>query len=74
MEMGRENEIILNDRSQFYPPLTITHDGNQDIFYLKDIQGGPQRQVSQMPRWNGNQSFTPSEMLTKVEGWLNELR
>jgi ATP-dependent DNA helicase RecG len=69
-----ENQIILNDPSNFHPPLKITCGGN-GLFHLKDTQDGFQRQVyAEMARWNGDKSFTQSETLAEGEKWLTKLR
>ena len=74
-----ENQIVLNDPSKVYPPLTITRDGQH--FHLKDIQTQQTKNSFQTNMtqqlavgWNGNESLTQSEMLTEVEWWLNKLR
>jgi ATP-dependent DNA helicase RecG len=69
-----EAQIILNDPSNFHPPLKITCGGN-GLFHLKDTQDGFQRQVyAEMARWNGDKSFTQSETLAEGEKWLTKLR
>jgi len=69
-----ENQLILNDPSNFHPPLKITCDGD-GLFHLRDTQDGFQKQVyAEMARWNGDKSFTQSEILAEGKKWLTKLR